>query len=101
MLRVVAPMAIEWARFHPNEYQTFIEEHAEPWTYMKFCHLQEPGLARIHEGPESGNLLRGAAGPPQRRRGYGDPLAEEAYLEFFGTLGGKPVHYPWRIIGRE
>ena len=93
MLRVVAPDGHEWARFHPNEYQTFIEEHAEPWTYMKFCHLKSLGWRGFMEGPESGIYCVAPLGRLNAAEGMATPLAEEAYLEFFGTLGGKPVHY--------
>jgi F420-non-reducing hydrogenase large subunit len=93
VLRVVAPDGHEWARFHPNEYRTYIEEHAEPWTYMKFCHLKSLGWRGFMEGPESGIYCVAPLARLNAAEGMATPLAEEAYLEFFGTLGGKPVHY--------
>jgi F420-non-reducing hydrogenase large subunit len=93
VLRVVAPDGHELARFHPNEYRTYIEEHAEPWTYMKFCHLKSLGWRGFMEGPESGIYCVAPLARLNAAEGMATPLAEEAYLEFFGTLGGKPVHY--------
>ena len=93
MLRVVAPDGHEWAKFHPNEYQTYIAEHTEPWTYMKFCHLKSLGWQGFTEGPESGVYCVAPLARLNAADGMATPLAEEAYLEFFGTLGGKPVHH--------
>ena len=92
-LRVVAPDGHEWARFHPSQYQTYIEEHAEPWTYMKFCHLKSLGWQGFSDGPESGIYCVAPLARLNAAEGMATPLAEEAYLKFFGTLGGKPVHY--------
>ena len=93
MLRVVAPDGHEWARFHPGQYQTYIEEHAEPWTYMKFCHLKSLGWQGFTDGLESGIYCVAPLARLNAGEGMATPVAEEAYLEFFGTLGGKPVHY--------
>ena len=93
MLRVVAPDGHEWARFHPSEYQTYIEEHAEPWTYMKFCHLKSLGWHGFRDGMESGIYCVAPLARLNAAEGMATPVAEEAYLEFFGTLGGKPVHH--------
>jgi F420-non-reducing hydrogenase large subunit len=93
MLRVVAPDGHEWARFHPGQYQTYIEEHAEPWTYMKFCHLKSLGWQGFTDGLESGIYCVAPLARLNAAEGMATPVAEEAYLEFFGTLGGKPVHY--------
>ena len=93
MLRVVAPDGHEWAKFHPKEYETYIEEHAEPWTYMKFCHLKSLGWRGFSEGMESGIYCVAPLARLNAADGMATPLAEEAYLEFFGTLGGKPVHH--------
>ena len=92
MLRVVAPDGHEWAKFHPREYRTYIEEHAEPWSYMKFCHLKSLGWQGFSEGAESGIYCVAPLARLNAADGMATPVAEEAYLEFFGTLG-KPVHY--------
>jgi F420-non-reducing hydrogenase large subunit len=93
MLRVVAPDGHEWAKFHPSQYETYIEEHAEAWTYMKFCHLKSVGWRGFNDGPESGIYCVAPLARLNAAEGMATPVAEEAYLEFFGTLGGKPVHY--------
>lgn len=92
MLRVVAPDGHEWARFHPRDYQAHIEEHAEPWTYMKFCHLKSLGWQGFRDGPESGIYCVAPLARLNAACGMATPLAGEAYLEFFGTLG-KPAHF--------
>ncbi len=91
-LRVVAPDGHQWARFDPSRYAEHIEEHAEPWTYMKFCHLKQIGWRGFADGAESGVYCVGPLARLNAADGFATPLAQEAYLQFFGTLG-KPVHH--------
>jgi len=92
VLRVVAPDGHQWARFDPADYAQYIEEHTEPWSYMKFCHLKALSWAGFTDGPESGVYCVAPLARLNASDGIATPLAQEAYLQFFGVLG-KPVHY--------
>jgi F420-non-reducing hydrogenase large subunit len=91
-LRVVAPDGHQWARFDPAEYAQYIGEHAEPWSYMKFCHLKGIGWQGFTDGPDSGVYCVAPLARLNAAEGMATPLAEEAYLEYCGVLG-KPVHH--------
>ena len=65
----------------------------EPWTYMKFCYLREFGWRGCHEGPDAGIYCVAPLARLNVSEGMATPLAQEAYLQFFGALGGKPVHH--------
>ena len=92
-LRVVAPDGSAWACFDPREYANFITEHAEPWSYMKFCHLSAVGWKGFRDGPESGIYCVAPLARLNASAGIATPLAQELYLKFFGLLGGRPVHH--------
>lgn len=91
-LRVVAPDGHQWARFDPSQYAQQIAEHTEPWTYMKFCYLKAIGWRGLADGPESGVYCVAPLARLNAAEGMATPLAEEAYLQYCGTLG-KPVHH--------
>jgi F420-non-reducing hydrogenase large subunit len=91
-LRVVAPDGHQWARFEPGEYEKHIAEHVEPWSYMKFCYLRELAWQGFKDGPGSGVYAVAPLARLNAASGMATPLAEEAYLQFFGILG-KPVHH--------
>jgi F420-non-reducing hydrogenase large subunit len=91
-LRVVAPDGHEWARFDPGDYSQYIEEHAEPWSYMKFCHLKSLGWHGFTDGLASGVYCVAPLARLNAAEAMATPQAQEAYLEYFGTFG-KPVHH--------
>jgi F420-non-reducing hydrogenase large subunit len=92
-LRVVAPDGHEWARFRTWEYANHIDEHTEPWTYMKFTHLKEFGWQGLAEGEGGGIYAVAPLARLNAAEGFSTPLASEEYLRYCGTLGGKPVHH--------
>jgi F420-non-reducing hydrogenase large subunit len=92
-LRVVTPDGKEWAKFQPSEYQNYIGEHTEPWTYMKFCYLKALGWKDLVDGPDSGVYSVAPLARLNVADGMATPLAQEAYLKFHKTLGGRPVHH--------
>jgi len=92
-LRILAPDGHEWARSDPQRYQDYIAEHAEPWSYMKFCHLGPLGWHGLEEGPDSGIYCVAPLARLNASEGMATPMAGEAYLKFFGAMGGKPVHH--------
>ncbi|UCC79448.1 MAG: Ni/Fe hydrogenase subunit alpha [Candidatus Zixiibacteriota bacterium] len=92
-LRVVDPDGKEYAKFAPNEYLSHIAEHVEPWSFVKFCFLKEVGWKGFQDGPESGIYAVAPLARLNASEGMSTPLAQEAYEQFYNTLGGKPVHY--------
>ncbi len=91
-LRVVSPDGREVAKFDARNYSDYIAERVEPWSYMKFCYLKQPGWQGFTEGSASG--VYGVA-PLARLNvtdGMATPRAQAAYEKYLSVLGGKPVH---------
>jgi len=91
-VRVVDPNGKEFVKFTPDEYLDVIEEHVEPWTYVKFTYLKKIGWKGFVDGPESGIYRVGPLGRLNAAEGMATPLANEEYKRMYETLGGKPVH---------
>lgn len=92
-VRVVDPSGNEFERFAARDYRDYIAEHVEPWTYMKFCHLKTPGWRGFTEGAESGVYAVAPLARLNAANGMATPIAQAAYGEYFGGLGGRPVHH--------
>ena len=93
MLRVVGPDGQESAKFPGHEYLAHIAEHVEPWSYIKFSYLKDIGWKGFNDGPESGIFAVAPLARLNAADGMATPLAQEAYQQFYSTLGGKPVHF--------
>lgn len=93
LLRVVDPDGKEHSKFSANEYLSHIAEHVEPWSFVKFCYLKEIGWKGFQDGPESGIYAVAPLARLNASEGMSTPLAQEAYEQFYKTLGGKPVHF--------
>jgi F420-non-reducing hydrogenase large subunit len=93
MLRVVDPAGKEYARFAARDYLQYVAEHVEPWSYVKFCFLKPVGWKGFVEGDDSGIYSVAPLARLNVADGMATPLAQQAYEEFFHTLGGKPVHH--------
>jgi F420-non-reducing hydrogenase large subunit len=91
-VRVVDPAGREFVKFSPNEYLDVIEEHVEPWTYVKFPYLKKVGWKGLTAGLESGIYRVGPLGRLNAADGMATPLAQKEYERMYKTLGGKPVH---------
>lgn len=92
-LRVVDPNGKEFLKFKVQEYLKHIAEHVEPWSYIKFCYLKDIGWKGFVDGPESGVYAVAPLARLNAAEGMATPKAQEAYKEFYKTLGGKPVHH--------
>lgn len=92
-LRIVDADGREYAKFPAQRYREFIAEHVEPWSYVKFCYLKPLGWHGFAEGPESSIYAVAPLARLNAADGMATPLAQQAYDEFFATLGGKPVHH--------
>ncbi|MEM3626737.1 MAG: Ni/Fe hydrogenase subunit alpha [Candidatus Bathyarchaeia archaeon] len=102
-VRVVNPEGKEFVKFSPKEYLDVIEEHVEPWTYVKLPYLKKIGWKGLIDGRESGVYRVGPLGRLNAAEGMATPLAQAEYERMYATLGGKPVHntlaYHWaRLI---
>jgi F420-non-reducing hydrogenase large subunit len=92
-VRVVTPSGGEWGKFAPAKYLDYIAEHVEPWSYIKFAYLKPLGWKGFTEGAESGVYCVAPLARLNAAEGMATPLAQEAYLQYVATLGGKPVHH--------
>jgi len=92
-LRVVDPDGKEFLTFDGRDYLDHVAEHVEPWSYIKFCYLKDVGWNGFNDGPDSGVFAVAPLARLNASEGMSTPVAQEAYEEFFSTLGGKPVHF--------
>lgn len=92
-LRVVKPDGQEFVKFDTRKYLDHVAEHVEPWSYIKFCYLKQVGWKGFEEGADSGVYAVAPLARLNAAGGMATPLAQEAYEQFFKTLGGKPVHH--------
>jgi len=92
MLRVVDPEGNEFAKFRVQDYLDHVCEHVEPWSYVKFCYLKNVGWKGFQDGPESGVYAVAPLARLNASDGMPTPKAQEAYEQYYETLGGKPVH---------
>jgi len=92
-LRVVDPEGKEFARFHPSKYLDYIQEHVEPWTYLKFPHLKDVGWKGMVTGKDSGVYRVAPLGRLNASDGMATPKAQAAYDGMYEVLGGKPSHH--------
>lgn len=90
--RIVKPTGEEYARVAPEAYADWIAEHAEPWSYMKFCYLRPLGWRGMTEGPETSLYAVAPLARLNAAAAMATPLAQAAHDELFATCGGKPVH---------
>jgi F420-non-reducing hydrogenase large subunit len=98
-IRVVDPDGKEFVKFKPKDYLKHIEEHVEPWSYMKFPYLKKKGWKGFVDGKESGVFRVAPLARLNASDGMATPLAQEEYDKMYKTLGGKPSHctlaYHW------
>jgi F420-non-reducing hydrogenase large subunit len=91
-VRVVDPQGKEFVKFGPEEYLDVIEEHVEPWTYVKMPYLKKIGWKGLTAGPDSGIYRVGPLGRLNASEGMATPVAQAEYERMYKTLGGNPVH---------
>ncbi len=91
-VRVVDPTGKEFVKYEPKDYVEHISEHVEPWTYLKFPYLKKVGWKGFVDGIDSGVYMTTPLSRLNASDGMATPKAQEAYEEFYATLGGKPVH---------
>jgi F420-non-reducing hydrogenase large subunit len=90
---VVSPEGDRLGKYAPHEYQDWIAEHVEPWTYLKFPYLKQIGWKGFVDGIDSGVYCATPLSRLNAADGMATPRAQEHYEGFYATLGGKPVHH--------
>lgn len=93
MIRVVGPDGNEHAKYAPRDYQNYIAEHVEPWSYLKFPYLKQIGWAGFEDGIDSGVYKATPLSRLNAADGMATPLAQAEYERMYETLGGKPVDH--------
>ncbi|HMK08622.1 MAG TPA: nickel-dependent hydrogenase large subunit, partial [Anaerolineales bacterium] len=91
-IRVVDPDGKEFIKYEPRQYLEVVAEHVEPWSYLKFPYLKKVGWKGFVDGKDSGVYKCTPLSRLNAADGMATPKAQEAYEEFYKTLGGKPVH---------
>ncbi|MDP4282355.1 MAG: Ni/Fe hydrogenase subunit alpha [Bacteroidota bacterium] len=91
-VRVVDTVGKELYKYAPHDYLDYIEEHVEPWTYLKFPFLKKIGWKGFIDGQESGLYHATPLSRLNAADGMATPIAQQEYEFMFKTLGGKPVH---------
>ncbi len=92
-VRVVGPDGKELLKYSPQEYLSVVAERVEPWSYLKFPYLKAVGWKGLVPGKDSGVYQATPLSRLNAADGLATPRAQEAYEEFYQTLGGKPVHH--------
>jgi F420-non-reducing hydrogenase large subunit len=100
MIRVVDPDGNEFVRYHPRDYAQHLHEHVEPWSYVKFPYLKQVGWKGFVDGSDSGVYTATPLSRLNAADSMATPQAQEAFQEFFATLGSgtqngrnRPVHH--------
>ena len=90
-IRVVDPTGKEYVKFAVKDYLKHIEEHVEPWSYIKFPYLKNVGWKGFTDGVDSGVYRVAPLARLNASEGMATPLAQEAYERMMETLG-YPAH---------
>ena len=91
-IRVTGPDGKEFLKFEAKDYLKHIQEHVEPWSYLKFPFLKKLGWQGFVDGPESGVYKATPLSRLNASDGMATPLANEEHDRMYKILGGKPVH---------
>jgi len=92
-IRIVGPDGKEHAIYDPKDYQEYIAERVEPWSYLKFPYLKKIGWKGFVDGVGSGVYKATPLSRLNAADGMATPLAQEEYERMYDTLGGKPVNH--------
>ena len=81
------PTAASSAATRPAEYQEWIAEHVEPWTYLKFPYLRKVGWKGFVDGADSGVYCVGPLGRLNAATGMATPRAQAEYERYLRHPG--------------
>lgn len=91
-IRIVDPEGKEFAKYPAADYQKYIAEHVEPWTYLKYPYLKSIGWRGLVGGKNSGVYRATPLARLNVSDGMATSLAQAEYTKMYETLGKKPVH---------
>ncbi len=100
-ISVVAPDGKRIGKYAPHEYNDWIAEHVEPWTYLKYPYLKKIGWKGLVDGEDSGVYCATPLARLNAAEGMATPRAQEEYERFYTTLaqtGGKRAAGTTRIV---
>ena len=92
-IRITSPEGKEHAKYACADYQQFIAERVEPWSYLKFPYLRKIGWKGFVDGEDSGVYKATPLSRCNAADGMATPLAQAEYKKMYETLGGKPIHH--------
>ena len=92
-IRVTGPDGKEHAKYDAKDYQQYVAERVEPWSYLKFPYLKKVGWKGFVDGTDSGVYKATPLSRLNAADGMATPLAQKEYERFYEILGGKPVHH--------
>ncbi len=92
-IRVTGPDGREHAKYDAKDYQQYVAERVEPWSYLKFPYLKKVGWKGLVDGQDSGVYKATPLSRLNAADGMTTPLAQAEYNKMYETLGGKPVHH--------
>lgn len=91
-VRVVDTTGKELCKYEAPDYSNYIEEHVEPWSYLKFPYLKKIGWKGFVDGNDSGVYQATPLSRLNAADGMATPIAQQEYTEMYRILKGKPVH---------
>jgi len=96
-VRVTGPDGSEHAKYEPKDYLSYVSEHTESYSYLKYPYLKKVGWKGFVDGMESGVYKATPLGRLNVSDGMATPLAQAEYERFYETLTGDrtgktPVH---------
>ncbi len=91
-IRVVDTNGEELYKYLPADYMDYVEEHVEPWSYLKFPFLKQIGWKGLIDGQDSSIYHATPLSRLNAADGMATPLAQKEYERMYSILGAKPVH---------
>ncbi|MFB6180675.1 MAG: Ni/Fe hydrogenase subunit alpha [Candidatus Nanohalobium sp.] len=91
-VKIIGPDGEEVERFKPENYDEYIGEHSEPWSYPTFPYLKKFGYNGLEEGKETGLYRVGPLARLNASSGFKTERAQQEYEEFFEVLP-EPCHH--------
>jgi len=92
-IRVVGPDGAEKFKYDSADYQEFVAERVEPWSYLKFPYLRKIGWKGFVDGEESGVYKATPLSRCNAADRMATPRAQAEYEQMYETLGGKPIDH--------
>jgi len=97
VVRVTGPDGSEHAKYAPKDYLSYVAEHVEPYSYLKYPFLKKVGWKGFVDGKDSGVYKASPLSRLNVSDGMTTPQAQAEYERFYETLTGDrsgktPVH---------